>query len=121
VPEFLEYDPFTGLRTDFSFNEESGDATIHYTSDVQAVVDHTRALANDGATDGGIKRGWWLYAKIPPVVQLQMRAKGINIHDRDSTNRMIAEINANYPHLKCTQKVDQGKKLIQVHDLGAKS
>lgn len=120
MPDFLDYDPLTGLRYDYSFNEETGAASIHTTQDVEAVLKYTHQSAVDGATDAGIKKGWWLYAKIPPVVQLQLRAKGINIHDPDTTARMIAEINRNYPHLKCTQKVEQGKKLVDIHDLGAR-
>lgn len=121
MPEFFDYDPVTGLRYDYSFNEETGEASIHTTQDVESVLDYTKALANDGLTDGGIKKGWWLYAKIPPIVQLAMRGKGIKLDDPQATKRIIAEINAHYPHLKCTQKHDEGQKLVMVHDLGRRS
>lgn len=121
MPDFLDYDPVSGLRYDYGFDEDTGEAAITTTQDVEPLLDYTKGLANDGLTDRGIKKGWWLYAKIPPVVQLALRAKGINIHDPECTARMIAEINANYPHLKTTQKVDRGSKIIQVYDLGRKS
>lgn len=120
MPEFLDYDPVTGLRYDYDFDEMTGRASITTSQDVQAVLDYTKALANDGATDKGIKKGWWLYAKVPAIVQLQMRAKGIKLEDPTATKRIIAEINANYPHLKCTQKHEEGKKLVMMHDLGKK-
>lgn len=120
MPDFLDYDPQLGLRYDYSFDEGTGEARIHTTQDVEGLLKYTQELAADGLTDAGIKKGWWLYAKIPPIVQIQLRAKGINIHDPDTTQRMIAEINRNYPHLKCTQKVEQGKKLVDIHDLGSR-
>ena len=42
---------------------------IRYVQDVEPLLKYTRALANDGGTDQGIKKGFWLYAKIPAVVQ----------------------------------------------------
>ncbi len=120
MPEFFDYDPMTGLRYDYGFDEETGRAAITTTQDVQAVLDYTKALANDGATDKGIKKGWWLYAKVPAIVQLQLRAKGIRLDDPTATQRIIAEINENYPHLKCTQKHESGSKIAVVHDLGRK-
>ncbi len=118
MPEFFDYDPLTGIRHDFDYNEETGDAIIHTTQDVQAVLDYNKALRNDGLTDHGIKKSWWLYAKIPPIVFIKLRAeKGINAEDPRHIDRLIAEINTNYPHLKCTQK-NMGKKLVAVHDLG---
>jgi hypothetical protein len=117
MPDFLDYDPLSGLRYDYSFNEDTGEASIHTSQNVQGLLDWTRGQANNGGTDSGIKKGWWLYAKIPPIVELQLRAKGINIHDPGATDRMIAEINANYPYLKCTEKTERGEKLVQVYDL----
>lgn len=117
MSSFFDYDPMTGLRYDFDFNEETGEAIIHTTQDVSALLDYNRALANSGATDKGIKESWWLYAKIPPIFMLKMRSKGINADDPRHIDRVIAEINTNYPALKCTQK-NEGKKLAIVHDLG---
>lgn len=120
MSEFFDYDPVTGLRYDFDYDEETGNAHITTTGDVEPLLDYTKALANAGATDAGIRKGWWLYAKIPPIVQLKMRAKGIKLDDPDATKRIIAEVNEHYPHLKCTQKYEQGKKLVMLHDLGRK-
>jgi hypothetical protein len=119
VPEFFDYDPLTGIRTDFEYDETTGNVHLHKTQDVEHLLDYTKALANDGLTDRGIKKGFWLYAKIPPIEMLKMRAKGINVEDGRHIDRVIAEINTNYPYLKCTQK-NEGKKLVLVHDLGKK-
>jgi hypothetical protein len=120
MPEFFDYDPLTGVRTDFDYDEITGDVTLHHSQDVSALLDYNKALANSGATDKGIKESWWLYAKIPPIFILKMRSKGINIEDGRHIDRMIAEINTNYPYLKTTQK-NEGKKLSLFHDLGKTS
>lgn len=120
MAEFLDYDPLTGLRYDWEWDAEKGEATIRTTQDVQPIIDRAKALANDSLRDNGIKKGWWHYCYVPPIVELQLRAKGINIHDKGATKRLLEEINTNYPHLKVTQK-SEGGKLTQIYDLGRKS
>lgn len=115
MSEFFEYDPLTGIRTDFEYDEQTGNVHLHRSADVSGLLDYTKSLANDGLTDGGIKKGMWLYAKIPPVVMIAMRNKGINVEDGRHIDRVIAEINTYYPNLKCTQK-NEGKKLVLIHD-----
>lgn len=117
MPEFFEYDPHSGVRTDFDYDEATGNVILQRSQDVEALLDYNKALANAGATDKGIKESWWLYAKIPPIFMLKMRAKGINVEDGRHMDRVLAEINTNFPYLKCTQK-NEGKKLTLIHDLG---
>jgi hypothetical protein len=99
--EFFDYDPLTGLT---EYLEFTNDGKMHLTTeaDVEPVVDYAKFLSNTSATDAGIKADHWLYAVIPPVVQMQMLTKGINIADPNDKKKMIAEINANYPYLKTT-------------------
>jgi hypothetical protein len=120
MSEFFEYDPYTGVRTDFDYDEVSGNVILHRSQDVSALLDYNAALRNSGATDKGIKQSWWMYAKIPALFTLKMRAKGINVEDGRHIDRVIQEINTNYPHLKTTQK-NEGKKLALIHDLGQTS
>lgn len=108
MSEFLDYDPVTGITHWFDHDELTNETRITSVSDVEPLLEHNKRLANDGATDGGIKRGWWLYAKIPPVVMLKMRSKGIDLNDPTATKRIVQEINEHYPALKVTQKNDSG-------------
>jgi hypothetical protein len=108
VAEFLDYDPLTGVTHYHAHDEMTGQSTITTVQDIEPLLERNRALAQEGATDGGIKKGWWLYASIPPVVQVKMRAKGIRLDDPDATKRIVQEINEHYPALKCTQKHDGG-------------
>jgi hypothetical protein len=105
---FLDFDPETGIRHDFAYDEMTGLATIRTMQDVEPLLKYTREMAASGAKDKGIKGGWWMYAKIPAVVELEMRKKGIRLTDPDATKRIMQEINENYPHLKVTEKNDSG-------------
>lgn len=113
MSDFFEIDPHTGINTDFKWNETDQQYTLIRTADVEPVLDFTRSCANElGINRADIKKGWWLYAKLPPIVILQMRAKGINVYDRDHQARMFAELNSNYPHLKCTTGNVGGREKI---------
>lgn len=120
MSEFLDYDPVTGITHTMDYDDDKKTIAIHNTQDVSALIDATRSMAADNAMDDGIRKGWWLYAKIPPIVELALRAKGINIHDPNCTKRMQAEIDANYPWLKTTQKTT-GHKISEIYDIGSKS
>lgn len=117
MPEFFDYDPLTGIKTEYDYDESTGNAHFHQKQDVSALLDYNTALRNDSLTDKGIKEGWWLYAKIPPIVMLKMRNQGINVEDGRHIDRVLAELNTNYPALKVTQK-NEGKKLALIHDYG---
>lgn len=110
MSDFFEVDPLTGIRSDFKWDDMKQEYTIVRSQDVEPLLDRAKAMANEGGLNReDIKRGWWHYATIPPIVQLQMRAKGINISDPDHQKRMIQEINTHYPHLKTTTGMMDGR------------
>ena len=109
MAEFLDYDPQRGISHYYEYNEETGEAEITTVQDVESVMEYAKSLAKDDANfTTGVKKGWWLYAKIPAIVELKMRAKGINLKDPASTKRIIQEINEHYPAFKCTEKNHMG-------------
>ena len=113
MAEFFEFDPLTGIRTDFAYDDATDQVTLTRYADVEPLLNHTKAIANGvGKNSGDIKAGWWLYAKIPPVVILQLRAKGINVFDKNDEAAMFAELNTNFPHLKCTTGRHGGKTKV---------
>lgn len=115
MSQFLEYDPITGIRTDTGWDEQTQAMTLIRTADVEPVLDYSKALSGESeAWKEGVKQGWALFAKLPPIVILQMRAKGINVFDKNDQARMFAEINTHYPHLKCTTAKEGGKERIVV-------
>jgi hypothetical protein len=110
MSDFMEIDPISGIRSDFKWNENDQEYTIVRTADVEPVLDFTKAVANEvGINREDIQKGWWLYAKIPPIVEVQMRAKGIHVGNPDHHARMLAEINTHYPYLKTTTGNDGGR------------
>jgi hypothetical protein len=118
MPDFFDYDPDNNVTQEFEYDEATGDVRIHYSSDIEAVLDYNKRVQNTGLNDKGIKQNWWLYAKIPPIWQLKLRARGFKLDSSDDTARLLAEINSNAPALKCTQ-LNHGGKLATVHDLGS--
>ncbi len=103
---FLSYDPVTGLRYDMEYEEDTGVARISTSQDISAALDWTKEQANNGLTDGGIKSGFWKYATIPAIVQIELRNKGLDIYSKDPSmqKRVLKEINTNYAWCKTTQK-----------------
>jgi len=106
MPEFLHYDPLTGTRKLFDFDGATNLAFVHTEQDVAPLLKRCAEFANTGKRDGGIKRDWWHYADLPPIVQLELKQKGIDIYSKDPAmiKRMFREINANYPRFKVTHK-----------------
>lgn len=110
MPEFFEYDPLTGIKTETAWDENTQQMTVIRTTDVEPYLDHAATNRNElGLNRHGIKESWWCYATIPPIVQLQMRAKGIIVGEKAHEKRVLEEINTNYPHLKMTTGVMGGK------------
>jgi hypothetical protein len=113
MSDFFEIDPVSGIKTDWKWSEIDQTYTLERSQDAQASLDWARAQANEGGLNReDIKKGWWQYCTIPPGVQLALMAKGINITDPDHHERMLAEINTNYPHLKTTTGNMGGKTKI---------
>src|SRR6185312_1729133 len=114
MSDFFEIDPVSGIRTDFTWNDNEQTYTLKRTADVEPSLDRAKAMANEGLNRKDIIKGWWHYCTIPPIVELQLRAKFIEITNPDHRERMLAEINTNYPYLKCTTGNLGGKTKIIV-------
>lgn len=111
VAEFFDYDPATGIRHDFEYDEATGNATIFTTEDVEPLLKHAATIRNNNLADDGIKESWFHYAYLPLSIMLKMKfEKGINAFDPREQDRVIKEINENYPHLKTTTKHVGGKQ-----------
>lgn len=115
MSQLLEYDPLHGISRYFDHDEATGITTLTTKQNVDPVLEYNKKLANAGATDKGIKESWWLYAKIPALVELQMRKKGIKLNEPGATKRIIQEINEHYPALKTTQKWDGKRAATQFY------
>jgi hypothetical protein len=100
--EWFDHDEVTGITEYISF--EDGKLHIRSEQDVEPYLDYAKELANTGATDGGIKKDWWTYAVLPPVVVADMFKRGINLMDQGDTKKILEEINTKFQYCKTTAK-----------------
>lgn len=103
MAKFVDINESNGVAT----YEDSYDGHIqlHYRQDVEPILEVAKAERINGLTDHGIKQDMWLYARIPPVVILEMRFKyGVDIFKRDHLKKAFELINREYPYLKTTEK-----------------
>lgn len=101
--KWTEYDPYSGVKeTNWSYDDDDY-VHVKYEQDVQPLLDLTAESRNTKAADDQ-RRGIRKYCSIPVTVQHELLTKGINVFNPDHMPRVLAEINANYPHLKYTDK-----------------
>lgn len=108
MPDFFHYDPVTGVRELFDYDEATGVATVRREQDVQPFIDHAQRVRNAGLSDAHHKANgqdyFTHYAIIPPVVQMALLERGIDIHNPAQTRELLQVINRDYPYLKVTEK-----------------
>lgn len=110
--ELFDYDPQTGIRTLWSYDEDTGKGQFRREQDVQGFVDWATSIRNQGLADGELKKDDYmcLYAVIPPGVEMELKSKGINIYDPNCTKILLETINRDYRYLKTTEKVHVANK-----------
>lgn len=108
MPEFFDYDPLTGVRKTFDYDEQTGTAFIHSEQNVSPVLDMALENRNVGKFDTP-RKDFKLYASLPPVVQIALKNRGIDIYSKDPTmiRKMLQTINRDFPYLKSTYKVHE--------------
>lgn len=103
--ELFDYDPQTGIRTLWMYDEETGKGALRREQDVQWAVDLATEIRNSGAMDRRLEDDYMrLYAVIPPGVELELRSKGIDIYKPENTRLLLETINRDYPLLKTTNR-----------------
>jgi hypothetical protein len=108
MADFFSYDPLKGVTKYFDYDEMTGDAFIRTEQDVEPLLRETMENRNTGSQESP-RKDFKLYASIPPVVQLELRKKGIDIYSKDPSmiRKMLQTINREYPYLKSTWKVHE--------------
>ena len=113
MAEFFDWNAARGTWYEVEDDLQTGELIIHTKQDVQPVLDDNKILRNSGANDlggAGDKNDLKHYARIPTHVELELRQKGINIYDHDATQRIIYEIENNYPECKVTNRKIRGSR-----------
>jgi hypothetical protein len=103
----LSFDPITGLSEFHSYDELTDTTTIRTVGDCEPYLELNKAMANDDAlTKDGMKSGFWLYASIPPAVQVKLLIeKGIDVYNKNHGARLSQVLeDPDYKYLKTTSK-----------------
>jgi hypothetical protein len=102
--ENFSYDPLTGIRTLFDYDDDSGNVVLRREQDVSATLDWAAECRAAGKTRDMLKRDdyFCLHSSIPPVVELELIKKGMSLSRQEDLPRIAREIEQNYPALKCT-------------------
>jgi len=104
MPLIFDYNQETGVTQYFDYDELTDVMSITTVQDVSGILDQLKTKKNDPeAWKKGVKGSFAHFATIPPVVEVELRKKGINIYDKNCTKRLIQEIEQNYPDLKVTE------------------
>lgn len=100
--EFFSYTPDTGITYYTDYDEATDKMVLRAEADVEPLLDYCAKLRNENVYSP--KDEFFHYAKIPPIVQLQLLKKGINIFSGDPAmaKRARQEIEVNYPYIKTT-------------------
>jgi hypothetical protein len=105
MSRLIHRDPLTQLETWHSYDALTDTTTIETRGDCGPVLELNKVMANDDdMTKKGIKRGFWLYARIPPAVQVKWLIEdGIDIYNRDHGERISRKLeDPQWKYLKTT-------------------
>jgi hypothetical protein len=105
MASLVDIDPMRGVET-WADGDESNRLQVHYRQDVEPILELAKYERNNGLSDQRYKKtGMALYARIPPVIILELRHKyGVDIFKRDHLRRAMQLIESEYPALKCTDR-----------------
>ena len=101
MSEFFSYSPHNGMRYD-SEEDDRGNLTIYSSQDVQPILER---MAEKRAVPESERKKHVLrhYCSIPTEVEIELRAKGIDIWNKHQTKELLKAINEDYPLLKATR------------------
>ena len=72
------FDPATGFREEFHFDEGTGQSTVYREQDVEGVIQANKAALNAAPRSGGGKNGMRHVARIPLVVIEKWKTEGFD-------------------------------------------
>jgi hypothetical protein len=97
MKRLLDYDPLTGVRSDFESTEDG--FHIHYTQDVEDILETNKLRANNAPS----RMGEFVHAAdVPITIQMQwMTEHGVDIYNPDHTQGILRLLNdPDYRYLK---------------------
>ncbi len=113
--ELIAYDDLNGIAQYHDYDPYTDESRFFCVEDATSVLEYNRMLANDNElTKHGIKNDFWLYAKIPTIVQIKLLAeKGIDLYKKEHGNALSKVLeDPDYRYLKTTSR----KHIIKAYD-----
>jgi hypothetical protein len=87
IEEWFEYDPITDKMN------------IQTRQDVTSLLEAMNEKRKQGKWHEEVKADWVHVCKIPHAIEIELHNKGIDLHDKNCTKRLMKEIQTNYPYL----------------------
>jgi len=101
----LDFNPLTGEKCWYDYSRHDDVATITHEQNVDGILEFAHGKSISKATDKGIKRDMWHYARVPNAIIMEMKAKhGVDFFDPNDRKRMFALLNTEYARFKTTEK-----------------
>ena len=102
--EVFSYDPLTGVRTLFDYDDDTDTAIFRREQDIEPLLNHAARMRANAPKSvlGRPDEEWMLEAMIPNVVQMDLLKKGLDLGNPDHAEAIAREIEVNYKYLKCT-------------------
>jgi hypothetical protein len=95
IEEWFEYDPINDTMN------------IQTRTDVTPILEAMNEKRKQELWTKEVKGDWVHFAKIPPAIEIELKQRGLDIHDKNCTKRLMQVIQSEYPYLLS----HQGKRL----------
>lgn len=106
MADILSYDPMTGIKTTFDFDEGTGQALIGTHQNVEGILEYNKAMASTDAFRGQ-DNDFWHVAEIPIGVQYEWLTKyGVDLMKEEHWPAVQKLLNSSdYRYLKCAEVI----------------
>ena len=101
----LSHEEFNGIDTFHEYDSNTNETTIIHVGETDSLIDDNKAKANDADfSKEGIKQGFWLYARIPAIIQTKwLLEHGVDVYNKDHGPAIGKLLNdPQYKYLKTT-------------------
>lgn len=88
-----------GIEEWFDYDPIQDQMIVQTRQDVTPILEAMNEKRKKEEWKKEVKEDWVHVAKIPHTVELELLNKGINIHDRNCTKKLLQELQTNYSYL----------------------
>lgn len=104
---FFDYDPLTGIRTLWDYEEDTGQAHFKREQDVEPLLEFAKMMRAN-SKGNRIKRGtseeWYFAYAIPQIIEMEIRKRGIDPFHPENGELVAKIMEKDYPAFKMTDE-----------------